>query len=485
MKKLSAAILSLLLLFCIVGCRDFPVNPEEEESPSLARTNYRIEAELSPKEHLLKVRTEIDYASPADDLSAIKLRLYANAYREGCTLVTSDKLSAVYPAGEPSYGSAEVHEVTCDLPITASDLGQQDSILTLRLGRQLKRGELLHLCITETVILANARHRLGYDNGYFFLSNFYPEVCPFENGKYLTYEHTPYGDPFRYELADFSLALTLPAGYECACSSIEDRRERQGTFVTYHHTLKGARDIAVVASEHLRYTSDSSGKIPIRYYTSNASDSRKILDLVKEAIALYEDLFGSYPYPSYTIVSAPFFEAGVEHSGMGVVSNGLPSYARKKAILHETAHQWWFGKVGNDEYRHPWLDEGLTEYTVAYYYKQKGAEDVYRELIGEAEDSFSIRLALTGSEGTRFDLPLPDLNEGYYDRVYCGGLLLFSSLAEIVGFDDFHEALRAFAEEYADKIATPKNLTDVLSRVLKKDYAPFFRSWVSAAVPVQ
>jgi hypothetical protein len=31
--------------------------------------------------------------------------------------------------------------------------------------------------------------------------------------------------------------------------------------------------------------------------------------------------------------------------------------------VHETAHQWWYALVGNDEYRHPWMDEALAQYT--------------------------------------------------------------------------------------------------------------------------
>jgi hypothetical protein len=31
-------------------------------------------------------------------------------------------------------------------------------------------------------------------------------------------------------------------------------------------------------------------------------------------------------------------------------------------IAHEIAHQWWYGLVGNDQYREPWLDESFASY---------------------------------------------------------------------------------------------------------------------------
>jgi aminopeptidase N len=32
-------------------------------------------------------------------------------------------------------------------------------------------------------------------------------------------------------------------------------------------------------------------------------------------------------------------------------------------IAHEVAHQWWYGLVGNNQYREPWLDESFAQYS--------------------------------------------------------------------------------------------------------------------------
>jgi aminopeptidase N len=34
-----------------------------------------------------------------------------------------------------------------------------------------------------------------------------------------------------------------------------------------------------------------------------------------------------------------------------------------EATVHEVAHQWWFGMVGDDEYAEPWLDESFASYS--------------------------------------------------------------------------------------------------------------------------
>ena len=488
MKRLVPCALLLVFTLCLsASCvRKLPA-PSEDDAPTPAPvpTHYEVAATLLPSEKVLSVETEILFACPIDDLAAVKLRVYANAYAEGNVVVTEDKVAATYPGGKVNAGGAEILEATANGIPASYDLGQSGTLLTVRLPGKCRKGETITLSVTERVTLANCRHRLGYADGYYFLSDFYPVLCPFAEGKYLSYDYTPYGDPFLLETADFDVALTLPLGYECAASVPQKRRETQGTAETRYHTLAGARDFAAVCSEKLRYAEDTAGEIPVRYYYEKDSKKAETLARAVKAITDFGGLFGTYPYPAYTVVAAPFFEAGVEHSGLTVVSSSLSVAERSEAILHETAHQWWFGKVGSDGYRDAWMDEGLAEYSVALAYEKAGSTAAYRAKIRAAEDAFSIRYALKGKEGSRFDLPLSEMSDGYYDRVYAGGLLLFVSLAGRVGEDALIAALRDYATAYAYLVATPSDLIHSLSKSLDEDLSPFFDAWLSGDVPIE
>ena len=44
--------------------------------------------------------------------------------------------------------------------------------------------------------------------------------------------------------------------------------------------------------------------------------------------------------------------------------------------MHETAHQWWFEQVANDQAQQPWLDESLATYSERIYY-----ENIHPDLV--------------------------------------------------------------------------------------------------------
>ncbi len=477
MKKLLFAALPFLLILVVFlpSCA--------KKSAEAPRPVYTVESELDAKENALAVKTDIKFTIPQDGLSAVKLRLFANAYSEGRMPVTAEKKSAAYPQGA-SYGGAEILSVSSSAGVKEYSVGVEDAtVLTVRFPEKKAKGDEISLSIEETVRLATVKHRLGAYGGYYNLSGFYPVLCPFSDGKFRTDDYLPYGDPFLFVTSDVSLTLTVPVGFEAAASAFPLARERQGKKTTYRFALEKARDFAVVASDRFQMAEAEESGVPIRYYYESDKKSSDLLQTAATAVRIFKEAFGDYPYAALTLVSAPFAEAGMEFSGLALLSNELSNAAKKQTAVHEIAHQWWFGKVGFDQYLSPWMDEGLSEYATAYYYKAIGADSAFRTMLADAEEEYSIRFAIKGAEACRLDSALIDLASGYYEIAYCKSLLLFSSLAELNGYDAFNAALRAFADEYAGRVASPENLIDALSRSLEKDLAPFFDVWLGADLP--
>src|SRR5699024_6835658 len=108
---------------------------------------------------------------------------------------------------------------------------------------------------------------------------------------------------------------------------------------------------------------------------------KKALEFGEDSLETFSNLFGKYPYRVYSIVMTEF-PSGMEYPGIVFINEELfmPALEEilEQTIVHETAHQWWYGLVGNDQIKEAWLDEALTTYSEVIY-----NEEVYNKEKGE------------------------------------------------------------------------------------------------------
>ncbi|MBP5404404.1 MAG: hypothetical protein J6Y74_00420 [Clostridia bacterium] len=479
MKKIGICLFLIFLAASFAACVKTPQKEDPEEKGDHI-PNYSITATLLSETNQADVTTEIRYIVPQEGLSAVKLRLYANAYQD--LVVSPSRVASAYPNGA-SYGGCEITELSASKELLHYEIGAEDNtLLTVRFAQKLLCGEEITLTLRTLVTLANVKHRLGYADGYYMLSSFYPALCPFRNGKYRYDPYTPYGDPFYLETANFSVTVISPVGTLTAASALPLERESCGKENICRYELKEARDFACVISSRLLATEGEAGGIKIRYCYEKDAKSADTLAYIQEAIRTYEAAFGAFPYPSFTVVQAPFFEAGMEYSGLAMIDKDLSASERKSAVLHEAAHEWWHGKAGSDEILHPWQDEALAEYAVAYYYKSHNADLLYRKKIAAAEDDYSFFAAVKGH--TQVDRPLSAGEEGYVETAYSKGLLMMISLAETRSFAEVNAALRRYADAYAGKIASPEDFLAAMEDALGKETKETLERWLYTPLPI-
>ena len=86
------------------------------------------------------------------------------------------------------------------------------------------------------------------------------------------------------------------------------------------------------------------------------------LNAAARALTTFSQRYGPYPWSTYTvIVEADRSALGDEYPTLVFISTDLPA----NVVTHETAHQWFYSLVGDDQARDPWLDESLAEWATA------------------------------------------------------------------------------------------------------------------------
>ena len=113
-------------------------------------------------------------------------------------------------------------------------------------------------------------------------------------------------------------------------------------------------------------------------------------------------------------------------------------------IAHETAHQWWYSVVGNDEISEPWLDEALTEYSTVLYFENKYGEEMRDKLIKTMEVQSE---NYKGVDIFRSSTEFKNSTE-YSLNVYTKGAVLFNEIRKKVGDKIFFETLQEYYNNY-------------------------------------
>ena len=183
----------------------------------------------------------------------------------------------------------------------------------------------------------------------------------------------------------------------------------------------------------------------------------------------------------------------MEYPNLVIISDSIGDYNDYvNVIVHETAHQWWYGLVGNNEFDYGWLDEGLTDYSTALFYKFNEDYGVdFAEIIKNTTNSYvnfvEVYTKVLGGVDTTMNRPLNAYNTEpeYVYMAYVKGALLFDSLRENVGEEKFLTVLKKYFENYRFKNATPDDLVGVFEKYLGYEMKGFFDSWINGKVVVK
>ena len=89
------------------------------------------------------------------------------------------------------------------------------------------------------------------------------------------------------------------------------------------------------------------------------------------ALKYYGEWFGPYPYGHLTIVDPAWQSSagGMEYPTLFTAGTRWLAPAHvgdpEDVTIHEAGHQFWYGLVGNNEFEHAWMDEGLNQFSTS------------------------------------------------------------------------------------------------------------------------
>jgi hypothetical protein len=304
---------------------------------------------------------------------------------------------------------------------------------------------------------------LGYTDRQLNLGHWLPTMAVRQGDDWISHDEIPIGEQDILDDADWDVTLNVsgaPDGLKVAAPG-EVVISEPGH---WQFRLPNARDFSLTMSDQFRVsTRDTESGVTVEMYSYEdallLTDAGTIdtptfaLDVATTALSMYSDLYGEYPYKRMVVIQSDFPD-GMEFSGLVFVGgeyfrgfSGPTSYLLLITV-HEIAHQWWYGRVGNDQAIYPWLDEALAIYSEYVF-----IEEYFPAL---KDWWWSFRVDVYAPEGfvdsTVYEF---DTRRAYINAVYLRGAQLLQDLRAALGTDAFFDWLRRYAEGGAGQIVEP------------------------------
>lgn len=357
------------------------------------------------------------------------------------------------------------------------------TVLDVKLPAPLPAGASTTVQLAYAVVLPSpGDNRFGRAGGILAIGNWYPVLFPYR-GRWLTHQYVPIGDAFVTETADYEVVLRPNARVVVASTGQVASRDGEARRIV----ARGVRDFALAVSDRYETASTVVDGVTLTayYLPEHRAGAQLYLSTGAEFLHWASAKFGALPWSTLDIAetwSDDPNEVGQEYPGLIYISSGATKGGGGMGdylsylVAHEIAHQWFYGVVGDDQVREPWVDEAFATYLPERFYAEnypRIAESRWARLVSRAQDEAS-RIGARPIDGGVRDFA----DEGaYFAVVYRRGALFLEELRTRLGDAGFWRMLRSFVAANSGQIARGSELLATAQAASAEDLTPLFRRY--------
>jgi aminopeptidase N len=456
-KRIFPGILAALAVVFTVAISGNSQQPAPQQSASrFDVTNYRIEAQIIPDQHMLRAGADITLV-PLDATRSIVFELNGSLHVE--TIEKDGKALTGFVQDAVGVGALG--------PSVRIDLGQvvpASQPITLRIRWS---GALIS---PEGGPLATKR--LAYVG---------------TEGSYLMYASRwfPFHD-YAADRATSDITLVVPAGLQVAGTSddpvVAQPSPKEGA-VRYHFVhrqpvLIGNFAAGQYINKNLHY-----GNYDLQLYAMPGSETRinTYAELMGRVLEFYSKRYGAPVFGNRLVVAQIDDDSLDTYSGPGMIFLSAKMFDSSRPVPEEklereVAYQWWGQSVGLKSFDDAWISQGLAEWSGFAFREANltagGLDSAQRE-----QQERALTFEQTASIA-RAPSALDDQSAAYQSIVFYKGSMTLRMLRETIGKDKFDQLLHTFLEDYRGKNASIDDFEKLASKVAGENLRYFFAQWV-------
>ena len=502
------------------------------------QVNYKIDVSLNDTLHELSAYEEVNYTNNSPDtLRFLYFHLWPNAYSTNKTPLARQIFA--FKGKQKLFNDPELRGYidklnfkVNNLTVSWNLLPNQPDICKIMLNSPLLPGKNIVITTPFHVkIPKGVTSRLGHIGQTYQITQWYPKPAVYDRHGWHPMSYLDQGE-FYSGFGRFDVSITLPENYVVAATGIlQDSTELKmldalvadttwksikmlgkvkhitptSTKKTLHYTGENMHDFAWFADQQFNVMKGKvilpeTGKevtVWVMFTSRQSRLWRNALKYTSRAILDFSKMIGDYPYTCYTLVQSPLSAGlGMEYPGLAVIGPTKNAWTLDNVIVHEIGHSWFYGALGFNERRYPFLDEGLTsnyenrEMTRKYpdkklwevlLKKKKQAKFLHADKfpLEELEELEWLIPARNNTEQP-LDLPSTDYNRiNYGQMVYNKTAMGFTYLRAYLGDTVFDAAMHDFYRQWKFRHPEPDDLRAAFESQTSNSLSWFFDDFIS------
>ncbi len=302
------------------------------------------------------------------------------------------------------------------------------------------------------------------------LTQWYPKPAVYDRKGWHPIPYLDQGE-FYSEYGDFDVHITVPTRLTVAATGQRQDSSLQSKTKTLHYKESKIHDFAWFAAPDFITRHDTlqlaSGRVidVYSYYTpASAPYWKNSIRYIKDAVKFRSALIGEYPYSIVSAVQAGS-AGGMEYPTITSIGTTPGAKDLDVTIEHEVGHNWFYGILGTNERRYPWMDEGINTYYDQRYSAMKYPPQPKNSIQKKIPDDLS-QIQLDAAAAQKTDQPISTSSENFtadnYDLIaYFKTGYWMQKLEHQLGTPLFDSCMRQYYRQWAFQHPYPEDIKAV------------------------
>ena len=461
--------------------------------------DYKMDINMDVSDFTFNGEQELVYTNNSPDtINKVYYHLFFNAFQPGSQMDVRSRTirdpdrrvgSRIFELEQKDYGILDVISLKQEGEKVVFE--QKETVLLARLNSPVLPGEKTTLSMVfdgQVPLQIRRSGKLNKEGVDLTMTQWFPKLSEYDEEGW---HPNPYiGREFHGVWGDYTVNITIDKNYvvggtgylqnadEIGHGYSNDAKQTNKETLTWRFFAPNVHDFAWAADpEFIHDIKKSKSGVDLHFFYKpdvNIENWKKLQDDSVGLMDYFEEAIGPYPWKQYSIIQGG--DGGMEYAMCTMITGQRPYPSLFGVTAHEMAHAWFQHLLATNEAKHPWMDEGFTEYITSLAeeavvgkpsrYPHKSSYDRYYLLVNSG-----VEQAQT-VHSDRYDY-----NFAYGASSYSKGSVFLSQLGYIIGKDNLDKTLKRYYEEFKFKHPTPNDFKRVAEKVSDMELEWYLNDW--------